>query len=80
MFSYQALLDLLDQVEDAIMEEELPIDPVNKGGQDINGHSTNINCSPVVDGNLTIPSKKFIDALSFDNFLVLEVCLLTFSC
>lgn len=68
MFCYQALLDLLDQVEDAIMEEELPIDPANKGGQRINGHNTNIHYTPV-NGDPT-----------FDSFLVLEVCLVTFSC
>ncbi|GJN01915.1 hypothetical protein PR202_ga19219 [Eleusine coracana subsp. coracana] len=69
----KALLDLLDQVEDAIMEEELPIDPVNKGEQDSSGHNIDITYSPVVDGDLTIPSKKSIDAPTFDSFLVLEV-------
>ncbi|GJN26596.1 hypothetical protein PR202_gb14540 [Eleusine coracana subsp. coracana] len=69
----KALLDLLDQVEDAIMEEELPIDPMNKGGQDSSGRNIDITYSRVVDGDLTIPSKKSIDAPTFDSFLVLEV-------
>ncbi|TVU15982.1 hypothetical protein EJB05_39528, partial [Eragrostis curvula] len=69
----KALLDLLDQVEDAIMEEESPIDPVNKGVHDTNGQNNDCNVSPVVNVDLTIPSKKPIDAPPFDSFLVLEV-------
>ncbi|KAL6651284.1 hypothetical protein ACP70R_010209 [Stipagrostis hirtigluma subsp. patula] len=69
----KALLDLLDQVEDAIMEEELPSDPENKRGQVTNGEDTNSNCSPVVNGDLNIPSKKPVDAPPFESFLVLEV-------
>ncbi|CAD6262529.1 unnamed protein product [Miscanthus lutarioriparius] len=69
----KALLDLLDQVEDAIMEEELPVDPGNKGGQATNKDNTNNSCSPVADGDLTIPSKKTINAPPFNSFLVLEV-------
>lgn len=79
MFSSQALLDLLDQVEDAIMEEELPVDPGNKGGQATNKDNTNNRCSRVADGDLTIPSKKTINAPPFNSFLVLEVYLLTSS-
>ncbi|XP_066344355.1 DNA replication ATP-dependent helicase/nuclease JHS1-like [Miscanthus floridulus] len=69
----KALLDLLDQVEDAIMEEELPVDPGNKGGQTTNKDNTNNNCYSVADGDLTIPSKKTINAPLFNSFLVLEV-------
>ncbi|CAD6259843.1 unnamed protein product [Miscanthus lutarioriparius] len=69
----KALLDLLDQVEDAIMEEELPVDPGNKGGQTTNKDNTNNSCSSVADGDLTIPSKKTINAPLFNSFLVLEV-------
>ncbi|KAL6843952.1 hypothetical protein ACP4OV_026523 [Aristida adscensionis] len=69
----KALLDLLDQVEDAIMEEELPADHHNKGGQVTNGEDGNNNCSPVVNGDQTIPSMKPVDAPPFESFLVLEV-------
>ncbi|ONM14575.1 DNA replication ATP-dependent helicase/nuclease JHS1 isoform X2 [Zea mays] len=69
----KALLDLLDQVEDAIMEEELPADPGNKGGQTTNEDITNNSRSPVADTDLTIPSKKTIHVPPFNSFLVLEV-------
>jgi DNA replication ATP-dependent helicase Dna2 len=77
-FLCKALLDLLDQVEDAIMEEELPIDPVNKGGQVTNVHNTTSIFPPAVNGDLSIPTTKSIDTPSFDSFLVLEVCLFNF--
>lgn len=80
LFSSQALLDLLDQVEDAIMEEELPADPGNKGGQTTNEDITNNSRSPVADTDLTIPSKKTIHVPPFNSFLVLEVYLITSSC
>jgi DNA replication ATP-dependent helicase Dna2 len=80
LFSFQALLDLLDQVEDAIMEEELPVDTGNKGGQAINEDNTNNSCSPVADGDLTFPSEKTADAPPLHSFLVLEVYLSTSSC
>jgi len=80
LFFFQALLDLLDQVEDAIMEEELPVDTGNKGGKATNVDNTNNNCSSVADGGLTIPSEKTADAPPLDSFLVLEVYLLTSSC
>ncbi|KAG8082955.1 hypothetical protein GUJ93_ZPchr0014g47069 [Zizania palustris] len=67
------LLDLLDQVEDAIMEEELPVDGGNKGGQLINGDTTNISCSLLANSDLNVPSKKPLEAPPFDSFLVLEV-------
>ncbi|KAG2574315.1 DNA replication ATP-dependent helicase/nuclease JHS1-like isoform X2 [Panicum virgatum] len=69
----KALLDLLDQVEDVIMEEELPVDTGNKGGKATNVDNTNNNCSSVADGGLTIPSEKTADAPPLDSFLVLEV-------
>ncbi|KAJ1272512.1 hypothetical protein BS78_06G207100 [Paspalum vaginatum] len=69
----KALLDLLDQVEDAIAEEESPVDPGNKGRQSTKEDGTSINCSPVADGDLTIPPRKTIDTPSFNSFLVLEV-------
>jgi len=59
------------------MEEELPVDPGNKGWQATNKDNTNNSCSPVADGDLTIPSKKTINAPPFNSFLVLEVYLLT---
>ena len=61
------------------MEEELPVDPGNKGGQTTNKDNTNNSCSSVADGDLTIPSKKTINAPLFNSFLVLEVYLLTSS-
>lgn len=69
----KALLDLLDQVEDAIMEEELPVDTESKVGQATNEDNTNKNCSSVSNGDLIVPSKKTIDAPPLDSFLVLEV-------
>ncbi|BAF15608.2 Os04g0588200 [Oryza sativa Japonica Group] len=69
----KALLDLLDQVEDAIMEEELPADGENKGEQLINGDPKNISCSPIADSDQNVPSQKSLDAPPFDSFLVLEV-------
>lgn len=62
------------------MEEELPVDPGNKGGQATDKYNTNKNCSPVANCDLTIPSKKTIAAPPFNSFLVLEVYLLTSSC
>lgn len=80
LFCFQALLDLLDQVEDAIMEEELPVDNGSKGGQATYKDNTNSNCSVVDDGDLTIPSKRSPDVPPLESFLVLEVCLLISSC
>ncbi|XP_052154106.1 DNA replication ATP-dependent helicase/nuclease JHS1 isoform X3 [Oryza glaberrima] len=68
----KALLDLLDQVEDAIMEEELPADGENRE-QLINGDPKNISCSPIADSDQNVPSQKSLDAPPFDSFLVLEV-------
>lgn len=62
------------------MEEELPADPGNKGGQATNEDITNNSRSPVADTDLTIPSKKTIRVPPFNSFLVLEVYLLTSSC
>jgi len=69
----KALLDLLDQVEDAIMEEELPVDAGNKGGQVISGDSTDRKCSPILNSSLNVESNEPLDAPYFDSFLVLEV-------
>uniref|UniRef100_A0ACD5UV27 Uncharacterized protein n=1 Tax=Avena sativa TaxID=4498 RepID=A0ACD5UV27_AVESA len=69
----KALLDLLDQVEDAITEEELPADAGNKGGQDISVESTNSKCSPILNSSLNVESSEPLDAPYFDSFLVLEV-------
>ncbi|KAF0892190.1 hypothetical protein E2562_014783, partial [Oryza meyeriana var. granulata] len=69
----KALLDLLDQVEDAIMEEELPADSENKGEKLINGDLSNISCSPIANSDQNVPSQKPLDAPPFDSFLVLEV-------
>jgi DNA replication ATP-dependent helicase Dna2 len=55
------------------MEEELPVDTGNKGGQAINEDNTNNSCSPVADGDLTFPSEKTADAPPLHSFLVLEV-------
>uniref|UniRef100_J3M0U5 DNA replication ATP-dependent helicase/nuclease n=1 Tax=Oryza brachyantha TaxID=4533 RepID=J3M0U5_ORYBR len=68
----KTLLDLLDQVEDAIMEEELPADVENKGQQLINGDTSNIS-SPIANSDINLPSQKPLDAPPFDSFLVLEV-------
>uniref|UniRef100_N1R0U4 DNA replication ATP-dependent helicase/nuclease n=1 Tax=Aegilops tauschii TaxID=37682 RepID=N1R0U4_AEGTA len=69
----KALLDLLDQVEDAITEEELPVDAGNKGGQVTVGDSTDSRCSPIANSSLNVESNKPREAPSFDSFLVLEV-------
>uniref|UniRef100_A0A0D9W8R2 DNA replication ATP-dependent helicase/nuclease n=1 Tax=Leersia perrieri TaxID=77586 RepID=A0A0D9W8R2_9ORYZ len=68
----KALLDLLDQVEDAIMEE-VPADGENKGEHLINSDTSNITCSPVANSYLNVPSQKPIDAPPLDSFLVLEL-------
>ncbi|XP_014751083.1 DNA replication ATP-dependent helicase/nuclease DNA2 isoform X2 [Brachypodium distachyon] len=69
----KALLDLLDQVEDAIAEEELPVDAVNKGDQVTGGDSTDRNFSPIINSDPNLQSNKPLDAPSFDSYLVLEV-------
>ncbi|KAM0849694.1 hypothetical protein ACQ4PT_053562 [Festuca glaucescens] len=68
----KALLDLLDQVEDAITEEELPVDTGNKG-EVISGDSTDSKCSSILSSSPNVESNTPLDAPYFDSFLVLEV-------
>ena len=72
-------MDLLDQVEDAITEEELPVHAGNKGVQVTGGDSTDSKCSPIAS-SLNVESNKPREAPSFDSFLVLEVCLFASTC
>ena len=73
-------MDLLDQVEDAITEEELSVDAGNKGGQVTGGDSTDSKYSPIANISLNVESNKPREAPSFDSFLVLEVCPFASTC
>ncbi|XP_020085618.1 DNA replication ATP-dependent helicase/nuclease DNA2 isoform X2 [Ananas comosus] len=68
----KALLELLDQVEDAIMEEQVPSDPRHHGEN--GGNEDKIREVPdFAEISANTSSKKLSDAPPYDTFLVLEV-------